>query len=279
MQGYRSIMVHVPAQGEARLPVALAADLARRFGAWLIGIAAADVALTMSVASYGSGSAQIVTLQMAELESRLREAEAWFWGAVGAIGEHVEWRAFTEFPATAVAREARAADLLVMSPGARQGDSDFINAAEPGDVLMQAGRPVLIVPPGVGHLPAAQVLVAWQDRREARRAVHDALPLLAQAERVQVLEVCEPGEEDAIAGRRVADVAAYLRAHGVPAEGEARVRREASTARELAAAASWLGADLIVAGGYGHARMREWAFGGVTRELMMDSSRCCLLSH
>ncbi|MDJ0390507.1 universal stress protein [Roseomonas sp. E05] len=279
MQGYRSIMVHVPADDAAGLPVGLAADLAQRFGARLIGIAAGDVALTMSVASYGSASAQVITLQMAELEEMLRAAEARFRGAAGAAGEHTEWRSFTEFPATAVSREARAADLLVMSPRRGAFGSNFISAAEPGDVLMQAGRPVLLVPPGIGHLPAARVLVAWKDRREARRAVQDALPLLARAERVQVLEVCEPEESVADAERRTADVAAYLRGHGARAESAACARREPTAARQIAAAATALGADLIVAGGYGHARLREWIFGGVTRELMVHPACCCLLSH
>ncbi|MXP63158.1 universal stress protein [Roseomonas sp. M0104] len=279
MQGYGSIMVHVRAEGEAGQAVSLAAELARRFDARLIGIAAADVALTMSVASYGSGSAQLVTLRMAELEDKLRAAELLFRGSAGAAGEHVEWRAFTEFPATAVAREARAADLLVMSPRAGARNSSFMSEAEPGDVLMQAGRPILLVPSGLGELSASRILVAWKDRREARRAVRDALPLLARAERVQVLEICEAEESVAAARRRVADVAAYLRDHGACAEGEARLRREVSASRELAAAAAALEADLVVAGGYGHARLREWVFGGVTRDLMADPTRCCLLSH
>jgi len=276
MQGYGSIMVHVPAQDDVGPAVALAADLARRFAARLIGIAAGDVALSLSVASFGSGSAQPVTLQMAELETRLRDTEALFRATVGA---EAEWRAFIEYPATAVAREARTADLLVMSPRQTLGDGPFIVAAEPGDVLMQAGRPVLLVPPGIGKWRLARILVAWKDRREARRAVRDALPLLMQAEQVRVLEVCDPGEALPDAERRVEDVATYLRSHGVRAEAEARTRREASTSRELAAEAERLAADLIVAGGYGHARLREWVFGGVTRSLVADGRRCCLLSH
>jgi nucleotide-binding universal stress UspA family protein len=71
----------------------------------------------------------------------------------------------------------------------------------------------------------------------------------------------------------------HLSRHGVAARAEVRTQRERSVADELILVAEVQGADLIVAGGYGHARLREWAFGGVTRDLLRHSPKCCLLTH
>ena len=75
------------------------------------------------------------------------------------------------------------------------------------------------------------------------------------------------------------DVAALLARHGATARGEPLELRGRAVADELLLAAERHGADLIVAGGYGHARLREWAFGGVTRDLLARCPKCCLLSH
>ncbi len=140
-------------------------------------------------------------------------------------------------------------------------------------------RPVLIVPPGLSHLDATCIVVAWKDSREARRAVADALPLLKRATSVLVLEICNtPGDqEDAKAV--VDDVADYLSRHGVAAAAETRLLREASVSAELLLVAEQHGAELVVAGGYAHPRLQEWAFGGLTRTLLGHFPKCCLLSH
>jgi nucleotide-binding universal stress UspA family protein len=93
-----------------------------------------------------------------------------------------------------------------------------------------------------------------------------------------VVEVTADADLQA-AARRVLEVSAYLKRHGVQAEAEARSRREASDADELILVAEQNNADLIVAGAYGHARFREWIFGGVTADLLRHCPKCCLLSH
>jgi nucleotide-binding universal stress UspA family protein len=150
---------------------------------------------------------------------------------------------------------------------------------DPGDALMRAGRPILVVPPGVAALEGRRVLVAWKDTREARRAVADALPLLSRAEEVLVVEAAPEVEERGQALRRADDVAALLAGHGATARGEALEPGGGAVADDLLRAAGRHGADLVVAGGYGHARLREWAFGGVTRDLLTRCPVCCLLSH
>ena len=78
---------------------------------------------------------------------------------------------------------------------------------------------------------------------------------------------------------RVDGVVSYLERHNVVAEAEVRTQRERSVADELLLVAEQVDADLVVAGGYGHARLREWIFGGVTGDLLLHSPKCCLLSH
>jgi nucleotide-binding universal stress UspA family protein len=180
-------------------------------------------------------------------------------------------------PADYVVRQACGADLLVTGVNRGRLAGNDIGRVDTGDVLMRAGRPVLVVPAGVASLAARTVLVAWKDTREARRAVADALPFLKAAARVVVAEIVH-GNAGPEAGAGAAGVAAWLHGHGVaaadvaaPANGDAAGQLEALAARE--------GADLVVAGAYGHSRLREWAFGGVTAGLLAHAGRCALLAH
>jgi nucleotide-binding universal stress UspA family protein len=122
------------------------------------------------------------------------------------------------------------------------------------------------------------VLVAWKDTREARRAVCDALPLLHKAAEVIIVELAERDADRAAAKTRVDDVAAWLVRRGINAAAiAAKVLIGVSAQIDLIAQDE--GADIIVAGAYGHTRFSEWVFGGVTRELLRRGKRCALLSH
>jgi nucleotide-binding universal stress UspA family protein len=169
-------------------------------------------------------------------------------------------------------REARAADLLII--GRRHSRDD----ADPGVIVLRAGRPVLLVPDTVATLPLRRVVVAWKDTRESRRAVRDALPFLQEAKEVVLVEVGED-ESQSQAKKNLADVAAYLVRHRVIVAAEVWRRPRGPVAAELLHVVQEEKADLIVAGGYGHSRLGEWIFGGVTRELLSASPVCCLLSH
>jgi nucleotide-binding universal stress UspA family protein len=134
------------------------------------------------------------------------------------------------------------------------------------------------VPPTVERLSARRVVIAWKETRECRRAVRDALPFLQAAEQVLLLEVCERGCEEE-AETRLADVTSYLVRHRIAVGAKAYLHPRGSTAARLLGFADDEQADLLVAGGYGHSRLGEWIFGGVTRELLEKSQICCLLSH
>jgi nucleotide-binding universal stress UspA family protein len=115
-------------------------------------------------------------------------------------------------------------------------------------------------------------------RSPPRRVVRDALPFLKKAERVMIVEVCENGTE-AQSLQHMNDLASYLLHHKVIVAEKAYLHTEQPVANELLRFAKDENADLIVAGGYGHSRLGEWMFGGVTRGMLRDSPICSLFSH
>ena len=181
-------------------------------------------------------------------------------------------------PARVAALHARHADLSIVSgvsdETARWADGMFL------DLLLEAGRPVLVVPPQYAMtVPPRHAVVAWQATREAARALHDSLPLLKQSKTVDVL-VVDPvvaanrhGEEPG------ADIATHLARHGLRVRLVSRPGMGEDAAAVIVRHAMESGAELIVAGGYSHTRMREALLGGVTRSLLETCPVPVLLSH
>lgn len=274
---YASLMVHLDLGASNTGLLNVAAALAERFKARLIGIAACQ---PMPIA-FGDGymSAEVIEQDRAESESETNKAEADFCAALQGRVMDPEWRSTISYMALAdyVAGQARAADLLITGPDRKGPTLDSSRRVHLGDLVMRIGRPVLIVPPDVATLDLASVVVGWKESRETRRAVGDALPLLQQAGRVTVVEVA--ADEDLVDARgRLRDVVAWLKCHGVVAEAVA-APSVGNDATRLDAIAREHGAGLLVAGAYGHNRLREWVLGGVTRDLLLRPDRCSLVSH
>lgn len=190
----------------------------------------------------------------------------------------VEWRSAFAAPADFVASEARSADLVVTGSDWTGALSDPLWRLDPSELVMKLGRPMMVVPPEVDRLKLSNVVVGWKDTREARRAIVDALPLLQRAKEVTVVEIIEKDDDRPAAARRVSDVAAWLGRHRVDACHMVPTLR-GDAVEQLTTHASDIEADIIVAGAYGHTRMREWIFGGVTKDLITKSSRCSFPSH
>jgi nucleotide-binding universal stress UspA family protein len=136
----------------------------------------------------------------------------------------------------------------------------------------------MVVPDVVAPLQLRRAVVAWKDTRECRRALRDALPILRETKEVLVVEFVE-GDANPEDKRTLADVTAYLIRHHVVVADQACRRARGPVATELLRIVEDENADLIVAGGYGHSRLGEWIFGGVTHELLSSSPVCCVLSH
>jgi nucleotide-binding universal stress UspA family protein len=250
----------------------VAGDLSERFHAHVIGIAAGQLVTSIYADGYVAGS--LVNQDRGDLERLVQSAETEFRNALHNRAQTIEWRGAVTFtpPAVYVADQARSADLLVTGAGKKP-----VRGVDAGDLVMQAGRPVLAVPVGTPALDTVCMVVAWKDTREARRAASDALPLLKQAERVVVVEVVGDAEQsDAV--YRTNDVVRWLARHGVAASAIVSAP-DGSDQHRLHEIAHEQKAGVIVAGAYGHSRLKEWIIGGVT-EALLDSSACCsLLSH
>ena len=264
------------ASNDARLEVA--GQLTERFDAGIVGIAAAQFSPPLYFTT-GQMAQDLIEQGQLSIRERLAELEAQFRHAVKNRAKHLEWRCALDFPTRFVLQEARCADIVVTG-GVSPGVSDAFALASPKDLVMQTGRPLLVVPDGANWFDLRTVLVAWKDTAEARRAVADSLPLLRQAKKIVVAEMPEADGERSSAQGRVDDVVAWLSRHGLIASARVPERSDGTgTTQQLDNIANDIGAGLIVAGAYGHSRFRELVLGGMTQHLVTQSVRCVLLSH
>jgi nucleotide-binding universal stress UspA family protein len=261
---YRSILVNLDIDGPIAPITKLAIDLAKRFEARLIGFSAADAALPAVMAPEGGVIAVEVWQQMKDdIRKRFKDLHAEFDGVV-ADSVKTEWRDALDIPNRALPTAARLADLIVTGASKGASTGDTYRVADPGSVVLQAGRPVLVAASGSEHVLAKKVVIAWKDTREARRAVVDAVPLLKAAGEVAVVTVDSEAADWIKAG--VADVAAFLASHDIKARSEViKAKDDVDSLTEFVTSTH---ADLVVSGAYGHSRVREWVFGGVTRSLL-----------
>src|SRR5579871_19090 len=271
---FAAMMVHVDVAEPRDDRIRLAARLAERFHSTLIGATACEPAPPLMYggvivnAEPTEGLLQEMSDQLAQVGEHFRK--------VAGPGRPTEWRAAVESPTEFLVREARAADLLII--GRDRPPGDLYRTLDPGAVILRAGRPVLVVPSGVDSLKSERVVVGWKDTREARRAVRDSLPLIRKAVSVAVVEILGRANETP-AHTPLEDVAGYLARHHIAATIRQPEHATGSIAGELIRVAQKIDADLIVAGGYGHSRLGEWIFGGVTQGLLAATPVCCLLSH
>jgi nucleotide-binding universal stress UspA family protein len=146
--------------------------------------------------------------------------------------------------------------------------------------LLHGGRPVLVVPRDyAGDAAARHVVIAWKESREAARAVADALPLLARAERVCVLALDPPGRDDEPGGHATEHIVTWLLRHHIASTLVRAEADEGRIAQSVLAHAADVGGDLIVMGGYSRPRLQEIVLGGVTRDMLAGMTLPVLMSH
>jgi nucleotide-binding universal stress UspA family protein len=268
-------MVHLDLEQGSESALRVTCELADRFKSNVIGVTAGLP--TVPVHADGMVASSVLEADFEQLNQAIGRCETRFRSALKDFGSSREWRSDAAYPADFLAAEARAADLLVVGRCENNATAVPYQQLDIGDAVMKAGRPILVVPPHGTSLAINRILIAWKDTTEARRAISAALPLLRQATELTIVEIVSESNRDA-AGIRVADVARWLRGHNVSAS--ARVELSAGDAgSQLDAIASEARSDIIVAGAYGHSRLREWIFGGVTRHLLRHGSASALLAH
>jgi nucleotide-binding universal stress UspA family protein len=226
----------------------------------------------------GGVPVELIELQREESGKIARAAVERFAAAAKSGGVFAEHRILDSTIGGAAAtfgRLARRFDLVVAGQGEpEQGASRnvMIEAA-----LFESGRPLLIVPYiQRSAFEAGRVLVCWDGGRTAARAIGDALPFLIRARAVDILIVAEERKDDELAG---SDMGAHLARHGVKSEVRRIVRGDIAIEEAILSYAADSSADLMVMGGYGHSRLREFILGGVTCGILQSMTLPVLMSH
>jgi nucleotide-binding universal stress UspA family protein len=274
----KTIMVHLELDQANASLAALATDLATRLGApHLIGIAGCQPIQLVYNDTYAMGD--IMAADREEIEEGMKKVEQHFHETCKGKVKRLEWRSNVTCGPLAdyIASEARAADLIITGPDIGGSMFDHSRQVRIADLVFQAGRPVLIVPKVCTYLDLSHVLIGWKETPECRRAVADALPLLKLARRVSIAAIASE-EELSPARQQVKDVAEWLLRHGVKADADV-IDHKGDDVQRFARLVHEKSPGLIVAGAYGHSRLREWALGGVTGDYLINPDRPVLLSH
>jgi nucleotide-binding universal stress UspA family protein len=277
----KDILVNLDAAAASAARLDLACALARRHDAHLTGLFVVDISVAAMAGAEGGGAAlaELIEIMRRDGLAAAKVAEDAFREKTRKEGVAAEWRMVEGVAPQQVALHGRYADLIVVGQ-----DSPEEGAPAAGPLLEAAlftsGRPVLVVPfAGRFETLGKRVLIGWNAKREAARAVHDALPLMTGAEAVGVLVVNPQPGSDMHGEEPGADIAQHLARHGVKVTVERIVAPELGADDALLNRAAESGADLIVIGGYGHSRLRELVLGGVTRGLLRHMTVPVLMSH
>jgi nucleotide-binding universal stress UspA family protein len=279
-------VILVPLAGDADDETALAAaySVARAFGAHVAALFVRPDLVDV-VADFEGGSQEVLGEVMRATSSRrderarhARQAAEAAGSAAGAVASAQpdasaalswSWQEVTGAAQEIVPQLGRLADLIVLAGLDRgQRQSEFEAA------LVGAARPLLLVPSAATETIGRTVAVAWNGSAEATRALSGAMRFLERAAEVHLLTAAGARTEVELGSR----LAAYLAWHGITTQAHA-LYPEDSIGADLLAKAKELRADLLVMGGYGHSRVRELIFGGVTRHVLHHLELPVLIAH
>ena len=281
----KDILVHLDASPRSDVRLGLAALIAARNDAHVTGLHVVD--LPSPEVFYGFPSAfmdvqraeDVIEQMRAVRHAEAHSIETKFNERMRAENLAAEWRLVEGDAGETVALHARYCDLVVIGqpdPGQRGGRGIGLAI----DDLMACGRPILAVP-FAGHFTTIgrHVLVGWNGSGEAARALNDAMPLLRHAEKVTVLAINPRPGIGGDGDTPARDIALHLARHGIAAEAAHTVAKDIGEGDALLSYAADISADLLVCGMYGHSRLRERAFGGVTRSLLTEMTIPVLMAH
>lgn len=277
---YQSILVHVDQSRNATERMRIAARIAIAEHAHLIGVAMTGVSRWMyaNSAPMFADPGMVINLDM--LRDKAQNALTEFEGIVKSMGvESYETRLVDDEAAGGLSMQARYSDLVVIGQTDLEDPSPSVTPDFPEYVVLNCGRPVLIVP-YVGHFATVgeRALLAWDAGVPAARAVSAAIPLLRRAKIAQVAVFNAAGDLGKHGEQPGADIALYLARHKVKVNVSEQ-HAESDVGNALLSLATDFASDLIVMGGYGHSRFREILLGGVTRTVLDTMTVPVLMSH
>ncbi len=278
--GYKTILVNCDTSPATEKRIELAADIARQTQAHLVGLFVRANVVMPAYMEAGIGP-ELIALQERRGKEQSAKAKAIFDRVMQRAGGSAEWRDTNGDVYDLTSMNARYADLVVMGQHNPDLDDPDVIADLPETVMLDAGRPVLVLPyVGVkGKVMGGHVLVGWNAGREATRAVSDALPFLKAASAVTVLAVNPRPGLRGHGDEPGADIAQFLARHGVKVTASFTVADDIDAGDALLSRAADVNADMMVLGAYGHSRLREMVVGGVTRKVLATMTVPVLFSH
>lgn len=278
---YKTIVVQVGEGTWCEERIRYACELAAVQNAHLIGLYLSGPTFGTRAYDDYAGMWQVWRQEHEQAQQRSESLREQFEKSTRSYGvEQTEWRHDDGEVVRAAALHARYADLMILGQPDLDDAGNRFERHFPAAVAISAGRPVLVTPHGHGLCRVPQTaIVAWNGRREATVAATAAIPLLRKAKRV-IVAVIDSEHSSRVYGEGFgADFALFLSRHDVAAEHAHEAAGDVPVGELLLSRAVDWGADLLVAGAYGHARLREFAFGGVTRKLLTSMTLPVLFAH
>ena len=278
---YKTILLHLhdPARADRLLDATM--PLVRAMDAHLIGLCVMPPYVVLPGGEVGVAT-MTVDAHRDAYQADINKLKARFTEVTRLNAARAEWREADANFATAsgvIIEHGRVADLVVVSQKDKNWTlSDFLE--EPERIAIETGRPVLLVPnTGKPVSPPKRATIAWNGKREAARAVFDALPLLKGTDEVNILWVHPERDQPHAGDIPGAELSATLSRHGIKCVASQTSANDGNIGHELLRQASAFGSDLLVMGAYGHSRMREFVLGGASREMLLQMDRLVLMSH
>jgi nucleotide-binding universal stress UspA family protein len=277
---YKNLLVHLDNDGRCAERIGIAAKLAVDFEAQLAGLYLVQQPRIPGAVRAALGDDFFREQHDAWRHNQVTRMQSQFSGQAARAGvAAAEFRESGDNADATIAMHARYADLLVLGQDDPREQYSMVEPGFPGRTMLASGRPVLIIPYAGGFTEIGRrILVPWNASREAARAVIDALPFLLRADKVMVLAVnpMKTADHGEMPG---ADIGLFLARHGVRVEAGDHMADDIDVAQWLLSRACDLDTDLMVMGGYGHSRLREMAFGGVTHSILANMTVPVLMSH
>ncbi|HPF47780.1 MAG: universal stress protein [Alphaproteobacteria bacterium] len=268
----KTILVPIGHDRGTEARVAMAAKLADKYDAHVralhVMVPAGDMFKSMPVEAY---TAEAFNQYEKDLKAEAEKYRERFEKQLKASGVRFDWCQQQGNLLDFLNMHSRTADLTVLT---QKGDAidDILSVMH--DFIIEGGLPVLVVPEAGAPVDLKNILIAWDGGSQCAKATHNALSILKEAEKVTVLTVSEE-EKDYLPE---ADICIKLARHGVNAEA-LTISESDSISDTILETAQKINADMIIAGAWGHRRLREIIFGGATKDLLSNQQFSVYLSH
>ena len=277
----KDILVQLDPSAASERRLEVACQLARQHNAHLHGLCVVDLAgIGAQLYVDDFGAARVVEQLRVQAKAAAAGVEERFQERMRTEGFTHEWTLDAGPAQDVVTDYARLVDLSILGQSDPANPGVTAGTAIVEHVLFSSGRPVLMVPYAGTFGPIGnKVLIGWAPRREAARAVNDALPLIATNATVTVLTIIPRDDAVSHPGLSTAPIVEHMIRHGLKVQGREVVAGDVSAGDVLLNTAADESADLLVVGAYGHSRVRELVMGGVTRTLLEQATLPILMSH